>query len=207
MNQIRLVKIKNIALFMLLFLVSGFAQEQDSPDRDVAFSHLFVTVNVGESYPWGQIQDAVENSVYAGAGIRYTYWDDFDGFVTMDYSYFKPNTDNEFVYGIHQVNGKLGLSWRSPWIKPLELGVGFQCVWARADYDEDGVDEESFKKEAGGTLVDNETEFGWFFRLNLPVWTTENYRVGLNAHWEEVWTLPERSNMLTFGVYLERRIW
>lgn len=190
-----------------LLLVSALWAGDVQTNKDVAFSHLFVSLEVGELYPWDQLQDAVDNSVFVGGGIRYTYWDDFDGFVSMNYSYFKPNTDNEFVYGIHQVNGKLGLSWRNPWVKSLELGAGFQCVWARADYDESEVDEESFKKEAGGTLVDNETEFGWFFRLNLPVWTTENYRAGFNAQWEELWTLPECSNMLTFGIYLERRIW
>ncbi len=199
------------AVVVMSLTIATFAQDlsagNSAEEKDVAFDHLFVTLYGGEIYPWGDLQDAVGNTFYGGAGIRYTYWKDVDGFVTMDYAYFKPEMDNEIVYGIHQVNGKLGLSWHGAWIKPLELGVGFQCVWARADYDENSIDEESFKQEAGGTLVDNETEFGWFFRLNLPVWTTENYRVGFNAHWEELWTLPERSNMMTFGVYVERRIW
>ena len=56
-------------------------------------------------------------------------------------------------------------------------------------------------------LVDNETEFGWFARLNLPVLSLENYRIGMNLLWEQVWTLPERSNMLSVGLYVERRIW
>jgi hypothetical protein len=29
----------------------------------------------------------------------------------------------------------------------------------------------------------------------------------LNVLWEQLWTLPERSNMLTIGFYVERRIW
>lgn len=56
-------------------------------------------------------------------------------------------------------------------------------------------------------LTDNETEFGYFFRGNLPFIRTENYQAGLNILWENLWTLPERSNMLSVGVYVERRLW
>lgn len=188
-------------LLAVLFCVAA-AQAQDS-----AFSHLSVSVNAGEVYPWGRLQDAVENTVYVGAGVRYTYWEDFDGIVQMDYSYFTPATKNQIIYGIHQVNGKLGLSYRNPNVKSVELGGGFLCSWTRADYDESKVNKKTFKKDAGGTLIDNETEFGWFLRLDLPVWKTENYRVGLNAEWQELWTLPKRSDMLYFGLFVERSIW
>ena len=35
----------------------------------------------------------------------------------------------------------------------------------------------------------------------------KGYVAGLNVLWEQLWTLPERSNTLTVGFYLERRIW
>ena len=199
--------LKKLAASALLLSSALWAEESKAPETDEAFSHLFVSVELGELYPWGQLQDAVDNTVFAGGGIRYTYWEDFDGFVQMEYSYFTPHTDNVIVYGIHQVNGKLGLSYHNPKIKSIELGAGFLCSWTRADHDESKVNKNTFKKSPGGTLVDNETEFGWFFRLNLPVWKTEKYRVGLSAEWQELWTLPERSDMISFGLVVERRIW
>lgn len=205
--QVHVMFKKILAVVFLLISSSLWAEESKYDVEDVAFSHLFVSLQAGELYPWGQLQDAVDNSVYLGGGIRYTYWDDFDGFVQMEYSYFIPAMDNEIIYGVHQVNGKLGLSYHNPKIKSVELGAGFLCSWTRADYDETKVDKKTFKNELGGTLVDNETEFGWFFRLLLPVWTTDNYRVGLNAEWQELWTLPERSNMVSVGIFVERRIW
>lgn len=188
-------------LLAVLFCVAA------SLAQDSAFSHLSVSVEVGETYPWGDLQDAVDNSLYVGGGVRYTYWDDFDGIVSMNYSYFVPVTDNEIVYGVHQVNGMMGLIYHNPWVRSIDFGVGFLCSWTRADYDEDKVDVKSFKKTPGGTLVDNETEFGWFFRVDLPVWKTEDYRVGFSGEWQELWTLPKRSNTINFGLFVERRVW
>ena len=56
-------------------------------------------------------------------------------------------------------------------------------------------------------LLDNETEFGWFARLNMPFFYYKDFTAGLDVLWEQLWTLPERSNTLTVGVYIERRVW
>ena len=42
---------------------------------------------------------------------------------------------------------------------------------------------------------------------HLPLIRKEKYKVGFNALWKELWTLPKRSEMLSVGVYVERRIW
>jgi len=62
-------------------------------------------------------------------------------------------------------------------------------------------------KGRGGMLLDNETEFGWFARINMPFLYYRSFTIGFNALWEQIWTLPERSNTLTIGVYVERRVW
>ena len=198
--------LKKIFLFYLLLFSTLWANESEGANKDLAFDNLFVSLQVGELYPWGNLQDAVENSFYAGAGIRYTYWEDVDGFVQMEYSYFEPSAKHKSIDGVHQVNGKLGLSYHHQMIKSVELGAGFLCTWTRADHDEK-KGKIDFKKDLGGTLADNETEFGWFFRLFLPIWKTENYRLSLDAQWQELWTLPERSDMMSFGLVVERRIW
>ena len=72
---------------------------------------------------------------------------------------------------------------------------------------DDDTDKNEIYMLPGGTLGDNETEFGWFARLNLVLWNFDKYRVGFNFMWEEIWTLPKRSDMLYVGLYVERKLW
>ena len=195
---------KKLLLAFVLGLCSAALAQSPT---DSSFSHIYVSVEGGEQYPFGDLVDAVENSFYGGFGFRYTYTENIDGFVLMDYSYIKPVPRGLKIYGAHQVSGKLGLDFKWKAIAPLAIGAGFVCDWVRGDYDDDKIDETSFNKDLGGTLTDNETEFGWFARVNLPLIRRETYRVGFNALWKELWTLPKRSEMLSVGVYFERRIW
>lgn len=173
---------------------------------DGAFSKAYISIEVGEVYPFGDLIDAVENSYYGGIGFRYSYWENVDGFVSFNYSYFKPVPKGLVFDGAHQFTGRLGLDWKLPWIRPVVLGAGFACDWVRGDLDEDFSTDEVYMLP-GGTLGDNETEFGWFARINVPLWNFEKMRIGFNLLWEELWTLPERSDMLSAGIYVERRIW
>lgn len=178
------------------------SHEPESNPADVAFSHLFVGIEGGEIYPFFSLIDAVDKTLYGGFNARYTYWDDVDGIIMFHYSYFEPVSSKVRMSGVHQFSGKVGVDWRWNAISPIIVGAGFTCDWTRADSDKKiGYD------ELGGTLTDNETEFGWFARINVPVIKLENYRVGLNVMWEQLWTLPKRSNMLSAGAYIERRIW
>ena len=202
MNNIKVALLLILSLAVCALAQSG-ASETLAVDS-IAFSKFYVSIEGGEKYPFGNLIDAVDNTYYVGLGARYAYWEDFDGIVLIQYSYFEPHGKVPHIYGVHEVSGKLGLDYRWRLISPLVVGAGFLCNWNRADYDE--KHRPHFESQ-GGTLTDNETEFGWFARLNLPVFTLENYRAGLNVLWEQVWTLPERSNMLSVGLYVERRIW
>jgi len=201
---------KKIMLFLSLVAAAALAQTaadiKDANPADVAFSKAFISVEAGEVYPWGDLQDAVENTYYAGVGFRYTYWENVDGVVMLNYSYFKPVPDDVVYDGVHQISGKLGFDWSWSLIRPIVLGAGFTCNWTRADLD-DGVDKKEIYDFPGGSLGDNETEFGWYARINVPLWKFEKMRIGLNVLWEELWTLPERSDMLTAGIYVERSLW
>ena len=63
---------------VLVLAVAGFALAQSLPDsskvQDVAFSNLYVSIEGGEKYPFGDLVDAVDNTFYAGLGVRYTYY-------------------------------------------------------------------------------------------------------------------------------------
>ncbi|MBR2197521.1 MAG: hypothetical protein IJ909_03635 [Fibrobacter sp.] len=202
-----MAKVKTLILLVLGLAAFAFSQSQSSEFTaadSIAFSKFYVSIEGGEKYPFGDLVDAVDNAFYAGLGARYAYWEDFDGIILFQYSYFEPHSKIPHIYGVHEVSGKLGLDYRWKLVSPVILGAGFLCNWTRADYDE--KHRPHFESQ-GGTITDNETEFGWFARLNLPVLSLENYRVGMNMLWEQVWTLPERSNMLSVGLYVERRIW
>lgn len=202
-----MTKVKTLILLVLGLAAFAFSQSQSSEFTaadSIAFSKFYVSIEGGEKYPFGDLVDAVDNSFYAGLGARYAYWEDFDGIILFQYSYFEPHSKIPHIYGVHEVSGKLGIDYRWKLVSPVILGAGLLCNWTRADYDE--KHRPHFESQ-GGTLTDNETEFGWFARLNLPVLSLENYRIGMNLLWEQVWTLPERSNMLSVGLYVERRIW
>lgn len=203
-----MISLKKILVFCgLIFATFAMAAEPATESMakpnpaDVAFSHAFIGIEGGEIYPFGDLVDAVHSSKYGGFGFRYTYWEDFDGFIHFNYTYFDVRANGIPFPGVHQFIGRLGLDWKWKSISPLALGAGFTCNWTRADTDDESI------SGRGGMLTDNETEFGYFFRGNLPFIRTENYQAGLNILWENLWTLPERSNMLSIGIYVERRLW
>ncbi|MBR4681430.1 MAG: hypothetical protein IKP03_10075 [Fibrobacter sp.] len=199
-------KLKSILLMVVGFALAALAQEDSAKVEDIAFSKAYLGIEGGEVYPFGDLIDAVENTLYGGLNFRYSYWKNVDGVVMFHYAYFKPRPDVVPYDGVHQASGKLGLDWRFPAIHPIVLGGGFACNWTRADLDDDVVKDEIYEKP-GGTLGDNETEFGWYARLNVVLWNLETYRVGFNFMWEEIWTLPKRSDMLYAGIYVERKLW
>jgi len=177
-----------------------FRNDSLAVQADVSFSHFAVFLDGGEIYPMGDLMDAVKNTLYGGVGIRYTYWDDVDGIVMFQYAYFKPNTD-VFCDGAHQFMGRVGADWKWKLIHPVVLGAGFTCNWTRADA------EEKYYDERGSSLNDNETEFGWYARISLPVFKYKEYSAGFHVMWEQLWTLPNRSNMLSAGITIERSLW
>ena len=168
-----------------------------------AFHKAYISIEGGEMYPFGDLVDAVENSFYGGIGFRYSYWPDFDGFIHFNYAYVKVRAEGIPFPGVHQFVGRIGLDWHWRLLRPLAIGAGFTCNWTRDDSDE----EDKYYEGRGGMLLDNETEFGWFARVNMPFTSFKGITAGLNVLWEQLWTLPERSNTLTVGFYLERRIW
>ncbi len=168
--------------------------------EDVSFSHFSVFLEGGEIYPMGDLMDAVENALYGGVGIHYTYWDNVDGVVMFQYTYFKPRP-KIYYDGVHQFMGRVGADWKWKTIHPVVLGGGFTCSWTRAD-----AEEINYAKP-GGTLTDNETEFGWYARISLPVFRYKEYSAGFHVMWEQLWTLPKSSNMLYAGLTFERSIW
>lgn len=186
--------------------LAAFAHDDTTNVEDIAFSHAYLGIEGGEVYPFGDLIDATENTLYGGLNFRYSYWKNVDGVVMFHYAYFKPRPDVVPYDGVHQASGKLGLDWKIPAIHPMVFGGGFACNWTRADLEDDVVKDEIYDKP-GGTLGDNETEFGWYARLNVVLWNLETYRVGFNFMWEEIWTLPKRSDMLYVGVYVERKLW
>ena len=109
----KLITILAISLVSLLHAEDPLAFRNDSAAvaNDISFSHLSVFLEGGEIYPMGDLMDAVENTLYGGVGVRYTYWEDVDGVVMFQYAYFKPMTDI-YYDGVHQFMGRVGADWK-----------------------------------------------------------------------------------------------
>lgn len=190
---------KKILLLLILLPLSLWAEIQKNENFQKEFSTMKVALEVGEIYPFFDLSDAIDNSVYVQGEFQYHYFKYFDGYLQFGYSYMNVIEKLADFPGVHQFNGRVGLLWNMPWVSVLRLGGGFSCIWARSD----GGDPTAAR---GGMLSDNESEFGLHARLNLPVFRFSKWNLGFNAYWEQIWTKPDRSNMLWFGIYLERRI-
>lgn len=164
---------------------------------DKEFSTAAVGVEGGAIYFLDDAQDALDNTYYGLLEFEYAYFRNFRGVVQFGYAYLPTKGDVDYP-GIHQFNGRVGLDYPLPVAKPIAVGAGFSCIWLRADDDGD---------VSHSTLADNETEFGSYVRLDLPIITLENWRLGAKVYYEMLWTLPETSQTAWFGFYLQRKLW
>ena len=126
----------NIVLAVAFFAVLSWAEPNASVE-DVAFSHASIGIEGGEIYPFGELEDAVESSLYGGMNFRYAYWENVEGVVMFHYAYFKPIPEAVPYDGVHQASGKLGMDVQLPWIRFAKLGAGFACNWTRADLEDE----------------------------------------------------------------------
>ncbi len=181
------------------FAENSVNEKEIQPSKAKPFSEMYVALEGGEMYPFFELQDVLDNALYGQAEFRYSYFENFDGYLQFGYSYLKTIDSKIRFPGVHQFNGRVGLLWHVPYARSVRLGAGFSCIWARSD---GGKPNDVY----GSMLYDNESEFGWHTRLNLPVFQLEKWNIGLNLYWEQLWTQPERSNMLWFGAYFERRV-
>lgn len=187
---------KITGIFLFLSLTALASEEVFFPEK--AFTFAWVSLEGGYTYPLGSLRDGIEDSYYGLAEFRYNYRGPFLGFIQFGYSYVRTLDLVDFP-GVHQFNGRFGLDYSFDLIKPLRIGGGFSCIWLRADGKEEEIN--------NNILGDNESEFGWFVRVDLPVLILKNYRIGARLYGEQIWSQPERSSMIWFGFYFERRMW
>lgn len=189
---------KKVLLILMLLPLFLFAETSQNKKSNEEFSEIFFSLEVGEIYPFFELSDVLDNAVYGQGDLTYQYWKQLLGYLQFGYSYFKVTDERIDFPGVHQFHGRVGLLWKLPFVSSLKLGGGFSCIWARSD----GGDRLALR---GGMLSDNESEFGFHGRLNFPVFQLPNWNLGFNAYFEQLWTKPERSQMLWFGIYLKRR--
>lgn len=188
---------KQFFLIFFCLVVSLWATPAEK-DSSRSFHDAFLALEGGAIYPNSDLGQVIDRSYYGLAEFRYSYFGPFFGVVQFGYAYMNTTDDVAFP-GVHQFNGRVGIDYPIQMAKPISIGGGFSCIWARAD----GPDEDT----KTSTLYDNESEFGWYLRLDLPIVRTQNYRVGAKVYYETLWTLPNRSNMLWIGFYVERKLW
>lgn len=179
---------------VILCVVEAFASEDSTKTE---FSHAAVGIEGGVLYFLDDVQDALDNPFYGLLEFEYRYYGNFTGVVQFGYSYLTTKENVEYP-GIHQANGRIGVDYALSFAKPIAVGAGFSCIWQRADDDGD---------ISHSTLADNESEFGFYVRLNLPIMTLEGWRLGAKFYHETLWTEPETTQTAWFGFYLQRKLW
>lgn len=190
---------KKTLLLIFALAFSAFAADAPADSSDL-LKHAFVSLEGGALYPLDDEQDVVTSrNYYSLLEFRYAYFEDISGVVQFGYAYYHTKGDSIAFPGVHQFNGRVGLDFPLSRVKPISVGTGFSCDWMRAD----GTSEET----KNSTLGDNETEFGWYVRLDLPVILTANYRAGVHTYFEQIWTEPDLSNIIWVGIYVERKLW
>ena len=183
---------KILFCFLLAFsAVSLFAKEDE-----VEFAHAAVALEGGALYLLDDAQDGFEDSYYGLLEFDYSFFRNFVGIVQFGYSYLPTKSGVDYD-GTHMAIGRIGLDYPIPFIQPVSIGGGFTCIWMRAE----GADPST------STLDDNESEFGVFVRLNLPIITLEKWRLGAKVYFESLWTESETSEQAHFEFYLQRQIW
>lgn len=179
----------------------ALASAEEQNKKDWIFYDAFLGLEGGDAYPWGDLEDVIKPALYGQGEFSYHYWENTFGLVQFGYAYFRTHDDFKRFPGVHQFNGRVGLEHQSSWMKPFFVGAGFSCIWTRSD----GGDPND--KSPGVLLITNETEFGAFIKLKLPIWKNKTYAMGVNLYWEEIWTLPKASNTLWIGFFVQRRLW
>lgn len=187
--------------FLVLLWGAALASAEGQKEKDWIFSEASMALEGGDAYPWGNLEDAIKPALYGQGEFSYRYWENTFGLVQFGYGYFRTQDDFKRFPGVHQFHGRVGLEHQPSWMSPLFIGAGFSCILTRSD----GGDPND--KSPGVLLATNETEFGAFVKLKLPIWKNETYAIGVNLYWEEIWTLPQASDMLWIGFFVQRRLW
>lgn len=152
-----------------------------------------IGIEGGRVNPVGDLQNEVGASYFGGLGFGYQYASDLTFYLQGNYAYL-PAESAHFA-GLHQMCGRASIEYAPSVIRPLRVGGGFSLAFVRGD----DIDEQA----KGYMLYDNESEFGWHVRLDMPVILQPRWRAGFRAYWDEIWTDPEASDMLWLGVYME----
>lgn len=165
---------------------------QNSHSQDL-FSAMRATVEGGRVSPMGDLSLKAESAYYGNMGVAYPYAPHLEGYALGGYAYV-PVSSPAFA-GLHQLSGRAGIELSPSWLAPLSVGGGISMIFVRGD---------SIAPEAKEYfLYDNESEFGWHARLTMPVIRQPSWRMGFRANWEEIWTLPAKSQFFWLGLYVE----
>ena len=181
-------------LLLAVFAASVLFAKENVPTEE--FSHAALAMEGGVLYLLDDASQGFEDSYYGLLELDYSFFRNWVGIVQFGYSYL-PTKSGVSYDGTHMAIGRVSLDYPIPFIKPVLVGAGFSCIWMRAE----GGD------LSKTTLEDNESEFGFFARLNLPIISTQKWRLGAKVSFERLWPAPETSETVLFGFYIQRQIW
>ena len=166
-------------LFLLLLVaVEVFAQN--------------LSVDGGIVYFPGKLSEEIEVAPYGGFEVDFELTEYTEFYLHGALSYLKLKRNNDFK-GLFQFIGRAGLETPQSLFKYASAGVGISIAGVRGN--SDGEDAEKYM------LSSSESEFGWNARLKMNVLKMGNLKFGLLVNYDEIWTLPKNTSILSGGIF------
>lgn len=184
-------------LFFIVFLASSIYAQSASEDHfSDHFSFGRVELSLGQRMPQKNLYDVLEKSPAFQLGMQFGYYESahFPVHFRMEASYAEmkhPRVD------FHNAIGRIGFDWDFFQRYHSELGTGLTMHFLRA----------SEAREEGLLLEDNESDYGWYFRLQPMAMDWGRFRLGLEAHYDIVWSSPRASHFVQVAVKTGWRLW
>lgn len=193
--------IKRIFLCLIICSIIGNAAttNDSSISENIPFAkeeqrlgtHMWLWLQGGMILPMNELRGVIDNDYNTLIGIRFSYWNSFYAHLSVDYSYLNCRQAD-----FHHAVGKVGLDWEIPKTYGAELGLGLGLFFLRAKEIRELV-----------SFVDNESDYGVYFRVQTPALVLGNFDFSAEAMWDIVFTLPERSEFLRLGLNARYKLW
>jgi hypothetical protein len=174
--------------FFLFYSASLYAQSSDP-----AFKTGYISGGLQVLQPMAELYSVLDPSPVLVSAMRFSYFKDMLSQIQISYARLD---GPDSPAAVHCLSGLVGLDRQ--WFHGLvETGTGLSLFFLRA----------AEVRRSGLLLADNESDFGFYLKGALRLYTKEAWALSWSTQWHSVLTLPKRSHLLQSGLVVEYRLW
>ncbi|HSQ42267.1 MAG TPA: hypothetical protein VLM37_08325 [Fibrobacteraceae bacterium] len=159
------------------------------------FQTIRFGAETGVLQPVGNLYDVFNRVPQVRLSANFPYTKHWNWRASLAYAHLTGWEETE----VHHITASLGLDAEIPHCAGLQIGAGIGLFFVRADPNSAQKDSVMSTYQLG----DNESEFGWTLRTQMPVWRWSWGRLFLSMDYLHAWTQPQASHLLDGGVGLE----